>query len=149
MAVLRRRMRRKKHRLSRLNLLVGSMQIVLRTPLVKLCLKLISLLVVTAYMAIAARDYIAFHVGASPERHAMEEAMALEPSNAEYRHDFGSYLMFNERRPDLAVPYYRSAAALKGYSAEYWVDLARAYAAIGDNNHQELALKQALRVDPN
>jgi tetratricopeptide (TPR) repeat protein len=125
------------------------MQIALHTAAGKFCLKLICLLVITAYMAIAARDYVAFHLGASPERHAMEEAIALEPSNAEYRHDFGSYLMFSERRPDLAIPYYRSAVTLKAYSAEYWVDLARAYAATGDNNHQEVALKQALGVDPN
>jgi tetratricopeptide (TPR) repeat protein len=125
------------------------MQIALRTPAGKLCLKLICLLVTTAYMVIAAREYVAFRLGTSAERHAMEEAIALEASNAEYRHDLGSYFIASEQRPDLAIPNYRAAVTLNPYLADYWLDLARAYESTGDGREEERALKQALEVDPN
>src|SRR5207302_3905272 len=44
---------------------------------------------------------------------------------------------------------YRSAVVLNPHLADYWLDLAKAYASTGDIPRQELAFKHALEVDPN
>src|SRR5437588_7213040 len=124
------------------------MQIALSARFGPLCLKLICLLSVTAYIAGTMREYIASYLGTSQGRHAMQEAIALEPSNAEYRHSFGSYFVLSEQRPDLAIPHYRSAVTLNPHLADYWLDLAKAYASTGDAQQQRLALERALEVDP-
>jgi tetratricopeptide (TPR) repeat protein len=125
------------------------MQIILRSSAYKVFWKILCLLLVLAYIGIATRDYVAYRFASSEQHHAIEQAIALDPSNAGYRNRLGYYFMFSEQRPDLAIPQYKSAVTLNPHIAEYWLDLASAYASTGAGDQQERALERALEVDPN
>jgi tetratricopeptide (TPR) repeat protein len=125
------------------------MQIVLRSSSRKAFWKSISLLSVLAYTGIVLRDYVAYRLADSQSIHAMEQAVTLDPSNADYRNRLGEYFMFSEQRPDLAIPQYESAVTLNAHAAAYWLDLANALASTGASDQQERALERALEVDPN
>ncbi len=124
------------------------MQIVLQSSSHKLFGKILCLLLVLAYIGIVVRDYVAYRLASSEEHHAIEQAIALDPSNAGYRNRLGSYFMFSERRPDLAIPQYESAVALNPHDAEYWLALASAYVSTGAGERQQLALERAVEVEP-
>jgi tetratricopeptide (TPR) repeat protein len=125
------------------------MQTILQSSSHKLLGKILCLLLVLAYIGIAARDYVAYRFASSEHPHAIELAIALDPSNAGYRNRLGYYFMFSEQRPDLAIPQYKSAVALNPHIAAYWLDLANAYASIRAGEEQERALERAIEVDPN
>ncbi len=124
------------------------MQIILQSSSQKLFGKILCLLPVLAYIGIVVRDYVAYRFASSEQHQAIEQAIALDPSNAGYRNRLGSYFMFSVRRPDLAIPQYESAVALNPHDAEYWLALARAYASTGGSEQQELALERAVEVEP-
>src|ERR1700682_5235927 len=111
--------------------------------------KILCLLLVLAYIGIAVRDYVAYRFASSEQPHALDKAIALDPANAGYRNRLGYYVMYPENRPDLAIPLYKSAVTLNPHIAEYWLDLASAYASTGAGEQQEWALERALEVDPN
>jgi tetratricopeptide (TPR) repeat protein len=125
------------------------MQIILHSWAYKRFWKILCLLLVLAYIGIAVRDYVAYRFASSGQHYALEKAIALDPTNAGYRNRLGYYFMFSEQRPDLAIPQYKSAVALNPHIAEYWLDLAVAYASTSAGEQQERALEQALAVDPN
>src|SRR6267378_2382376 len=125
------------------------MQIILQSSSRKLLGKILCLLLVLAYIGIAVRDYVAYRFASSEEPHAIEQAIALDPSNAGYRDRLGHYFMFSEQRPDLAIPQYKYAVTLNPHIADYWLDVANAYASIGAGEEQERALERAIEVDPN
>jgi hypothetical protein len=125
------------------------MQIILQSSLYKRLWKILCLFLVLAYTGIAGRDYVAYRLASSEQPYALEKAIALDPANAGYRNRLGYYVMFSEHRPDLAIPLYKSAVTLNPHIAEYWLDLATAYASIGAGEQQERALERALEVDPN
>src|SRR6266576_3417520 len=124
------------------------MQIILQSSSQKLFGKILCLLPVLAYIGIVVRDYVAYRFASSEQHQAIEQAIALDPSNAGYRNRLGSYFMFSVRRPDLAIPQYESAVALNPHDADYWLALARAYASTGGSEQQELALERAVEVEP-
>ena len=124
------------------------MQIVLPSSCSRILLKTICLCATLAYVGTAARDYLAYWLASSEQRDRLEKAIALDPTNAEYRHRLGYYFMFVERRSDMAVPMYKSAVTLNPHIAEYWLDLASAYAAVGAPEQQEQALNRAVEVEP-
>jgi tetratricopeptide (TPR) repeat protein len=125
------------------------MQILLQSSCNKLFWKILCLLSLLAYIGIAARDYVAYRLASSEQPRAIEQAIVLDPSNAGYRNRLGEYFMFSEQRPDLAIPRYKSAVALNPHNADYWLDLASAYASTGASEQQERVLERALEVDPN
>src|SRR6266480_2406904 len=125
------------------------MEIILQSLSYKLVGKILCLLLALLYIAIAVRDYVAYRLAASQQHHAIEQAVAMDPSNAAYLHRLGSYFMFSEQRSDLAIPQYRSAVALNSHNVDYWLDLASAYASTGGSEQQELALERAVEVEPN
>jgi tetratricopeptide (TPR) repeat protein len=125
------------------------MQIILQSSPYKRLWKILCLLLVLAYIGIAVRDYVAYRFASTEQPYALKKAIALDPANAGYRNRLGYYVMFSEQRPDLAIPQYKSAVALNPHIAEYWLDLASAYASTGAGEQQERALERALEVDPN
>src|SRR6202790_4685029 len=124
------------------------MQIALQSSSYRFSWKIFCLSLVLAYIGFAIRDYVAFRLSASQQPHDMEQAIALDPSDAGYHDRLGEYFMFSDQRPDLAALQYRSAVALNPHIAEYWLDLARAYASTGAGEQQARALEQAHQVDP-
>jgi tetratricopeptide (TPR) repeat protein len=125
------------------------MQIILRSSRYKVFWKFLDLLLVLAYIGIVIRDYEAHRLASSEQPGAIRLATALDPWDAGYRDRLGSYFIFSEQRPDLAIPQYESAVILNPHAAEYWLDLASAYASTGAGDRQEQALERALEVDPN
>jgi len=125
------------------------MQIILHSWSYKLLGRILCLLFVLTYIGIAVRDYVAYRLAASQQGHAIEQAVDLDPSNAEYHHSLGSYFMFLGQRPDLAIPRYKSAVTLNPHNSDYWLSLASAYASAGAGEQQKLALERAVEVDPN
>ena len=125
------------------------MQIILQSSPYKRFWKILCLLLVIAYIGIAVRDYVAYRFASSGQPRAIEQAIALDPANAGYRNRLGYNFMFSEQRPDLAIPQYKSAVALNPHIAEYWLDLASAYASTGAGEQQVRSLERALEVDPN
>jgi len=125
------------------------MQIILQSCSYKLFGRILCLLFVFTYIGIAVRDYVAYRLAASQQSHAIEQAVDVDPSNAEYHHSLGSYFLFLGQRPDLAITQYKFAVALNPYNADYWLSLASAYASAGAGEQQELALERAVEVDPN
>ena len=107
------------------------------------------MLSVLTYMGIAVRDCVAYQLAGSQRTNAAEKAVALDPSNADYRNTLGKYLMSSEQRADLAIPQYNSAVSLNPHIAEYWLNLANAYGFTGARDQQKRALKRALDVEPN
>lgn len=124
------------------------MQIALQSSPYKIFWKTLCLFVGFAFIGVAVRDYVAYRLSVSQQPYAMEEAVALNPSDASYHSRLGEYFMFSGRRPDLAVLQYRSAVALNPHVADYWLDLASAYASTGANEQQVQALENAHQVDP-
>jgi len=125
------------------------MQIVLQSSFDRVFWKSLFLFSALAYVAIAVRDYAAYRLGSSEQPEAIEQAIRLDPADAEYRNRLGDYFMLFDLRPDLAIPQYKSATSLNPHIAEYWLDLATAYASTGAPELQEEALGRALSVDPN
>ena len=124
------------------------MQIIQRSSPYKRFWKVLCLLLVLAYVGVAVCDYLAYRLSASEQPHEMEQAIALDPSDAGYHDRLGEYFMYSDLRPDLAALQYRSAVALNPHIAEYWLDLASAYASTGAGEQQARALEQAHQVDP-
>lgn len=124
------------------------MQIIQRSSPYKRFWKVLCLLLVLAYVGVAVCDYVAYRLSASEQPHEMEQAIALDPSDAGYHDRLGEYFMYSDLRPDLAALQYRSAVALNPHIAEYWLDLASAYASTGAGEQQARALEQAHQVDP-
>src|SRR6266403_2191982 len=107
-----------------LALVACPMQIILQSWSYKLFGRILCLLFVLTYIGIAVRDYVAYRLVASQQGRAIEQAVALDPSNADYHHSLGCYYRFLAQRPDLAIPQYKSAVALNPYNADYWLNLA-------------------------
>jgi len=124
------------------------MRLIVQSRFFKFLTKFFCLFCVLTYVVIAVRDSVAYQFASSEQRHFLERAVALDPTDAEYRNRLGYYFMFSERRPDFAVPMYESAVSLNPHIAEYWLDLATAYSAIGARRQQELALARAIEVEP-
>jgi tetratricopeptide (TPR) repeat protein len=125
------------------------MQIILQFLPYKRLWRILCLLLVLAYIGVAVRDYAAYRLASSGQPNALRKAIVLDPANAGYRHHLGYYIMFSERRPDLAIAQYTSAVTLNPHIAEYWLDLASAYASTGASEQQQRALERTLEVDPN
>jgi tetratricopeptide (TPR) repeat protein len=123
-------------------------QIALQSSASRLCWKILCLFLVLVYIGAAIRDYVAYRLSASQQPHEMAQAIVLDPSDAGYHDRLGEYFMFSGQRPDLAALQYRSAVALNPHIAEYWLDLASAYASTGGGEQQARALEQAHQVDP-
>jgi tetratricopeptide (TPR) repeat protein len=124
------------------------MQIALQSSSYRLSWNILCLFLVLAYIGVAIRDYVAYRLSASQQPHGMEQAIALDPSDAGFHDQLGEHFMFSDQRPDLAALQFRSAVALNPHIAEYWLDLASAYASTGAGEQQARALEQAHQVDP-
>jgi tetratricopeptide (TPR) repeat protein len=100
------------------------------------------------YSFLAFRPYYASRLVAVPDRGNLQEAIRLEPANAEYRELLGRYLAFSGQNLDGAISNYRAAVALNPYAARYWLDLASAYQVANRTSEQRESLERAVQADP-
>ena len=100
------------------------------------------------YSYLAFRPYYASRLAAVPDQGNLQEAIRLEPANAEYRELLGRYLAFSGQNLDGAISDYRAAVALNPYAARYWLDLASAYQVANRTSEQRESLERAVQADP-
>src|SRR3989442_6208246 len=100
------------------------------------------------YSYLAFRPYYASRLAAVPDQGNLQEAIRLEPANAEYRELLGRYLAFSGHNLDGAISDYRAAVALNPYAARYWLDLASAYQVANRTSEQRESLERAVQADP-
>ena len=100
------------------------------------------------YLLVTFRAYHASHLGTVPDQGNLQEAIRLEPANAEYRELLGRYLAFSGQNLDGAISNYRVAVALNPYAARYWLDLASAYQVANRPSEQRESLERAVEADP-
>jgi len=100
------------------------------------------------YLQWARHAYLASHLAAVPDSPNLQEAIQLEPSNAEYRDLLGRNLALTGESLDESIANYRIAVHLNPYVARYWLDLAGAYQVVGRTREQEKSVERAVEADP-
>ena len=100
------------------------------------------------YSYLIFRAYYGSRLVAVPNQGNLQEAIRLEPANAEYRELLGRYLAFSGQNLDGAISNYRAAVALNPYAARYWLDLASAYQVANRTSEQRESLERAVEADP-
>jgi tetratricopeptide (TPR) repeat protein len=100
------------------------------------------------YSLVAFRVYHSSRLAAVPDQRNLQEAIRLEPANAEYRELLGRYLAFSGQNLDGAISNYQAAVALNPYAARYWLDLASAYQVANRTSEQRDSLEHAVQADP-
>ena len=106
------------------------------------------LLLCTAYLSVCTREFLAFRYSHQPNLSGLQEAVQLEPGNAEDWYLLGRYRMTVSQEPQAALPLLRRATELNPNRADYWFDLASAYQMLRMTRDQNRAIEKALLVDP-
>jgi tetratricopeptide (TPR) repeat protein len=127
---------------------VGQMRIELRSQLREFSFAVVCLVLVGLYLHLALRPYRASRWAAIPDLSNLQEAIRLEPSNAQYRELLGRSLALSGANLNDAIASYRRAVHLNPYVARYWLDLAAAYQVAGHTSEQEQSVEQAVEADP-
>jgi tetratricopeptide (TPR) repeat protein len=100
------------------------------------------------YSHLAFRAYHASRLVVVPDQANLQEAIRLEPSNAEYRELLGRYLALPGQNLESAISNYQAAVDLNPYAARYWLDLASAYQVANRTSEQRESLERAVEADP-
>src|SRR5438876_4906446 len=116
----------------------------LTSPARKICLVLVSALVVTAYMYLVSLQFLAAFFSEKLDLVSLQRAVRWQPGNADYRHRLGRYQFLIQRSPEAALESYGAAVALNPQQARYWFDLSAAYQLLGRMDEQKQALERAL-----
>src|SRR6201984_668390 len=124
------------------------MKLELRSPLRKVLFAGICLVFLGLYLPFAVRAYLASHLAAVADSAHLQNAIRLEPANAEYRDLLGRNLALSGISLGDAISNYRTAVSLNPYEARYWLDLAGAYQIEGRTSEQEESVERALEADP-
>ncbi len=124
------------------------MQIELQSHLREFSFGFLCLVLAGLYLQLILRPYRASRLAAIPDLSNLQEAIGLEPSNAEYRELLGRNLALSGASLDEAISNYRTAVRLNPYESRYWLDLAGAYQVAGRIDEQAQSVEQAAEVDP-
>lgn len=124
------------------------MQIDLRSPVRRLAFTGICLLLVGIDSMFAARAFWAAHLAARSGLPDIEEAIRLEPSNAEYPAILARNLALSMSSVDDAIAEFQLATKLNPYQSSYWLGLAGAYELSGQTDQQAQAVQRAAAADP-
>ena len=100
------------------------------------------------YLYFASRAYIASRLAATPNPSTLNEAIRLEPSNAEYRDLAGRSFSVSGISLGDAIANYSIAVRLNPYMARYWLDLASTYQLEGRMQEQGENVQHAVQADP-
>src|ERR1700680_1066721 len=124
------------------------MRIELSSALGKVAFATASGVLVALYLGLSLRIYFASRLAAVPDVPNLQEAIRLEPANAEYRELLGRNLALSAANLDEAIANYRAAVHLNPYNARSWLDLAGAYQVAGRTSEQEQSVERAVEADP-
>jgi len=99
------------------------------------------------YFRTSSQAYRALRSAEDTTPESLNNALRLEPSNAEFHYRIGRYsLLAQDLRS--AIADFNAAIALNPYDARFWLDLANAKLANDDRPAAEQALGRAMEVDP-
>lgn len=124
------------------------MQIDLRSPVRRLAFIAVCLFFAAMYLLSAGRAFWAAHLSSQPGLPDIEQAIRLEPSNAEYPAILARNLALSMASLDEAITHFQRAAKLDPYQSSYWLDLAGAYELAGRTDQQAQAVQRAAAADP-
>jgi tetratricopeptide (TPR) repeat protein len=124
------------------------MQIDLKSHLREFSFGLVCLVLAGLYLQLIQRPYRASRLAAEPDLSKLQEAIRLEPANAEYHDLLGRSLALSGENLDDGIANYRTAVHLNPYVARYWLDLAGAYQVAGHAREQERSVEHAVEADP-
>jgi tetratricopeptide (TPR) repeat protein len=124
------------------------MQIELQSRFRKFSFAAACFVVVALYLQFALRAFLAAHLAATPDMSNLNQAVRLEPSNAEYRELLGRSLALSGVSLDKSISQYWAAIHLNPYEARYWLDLAGAYQVAGRVKEQGESVEHAVEADP-
>lgn len=106
------------------------------------------LLIAALYLNSATRMLRAARAASDPARGSLERAAGLEPLNAAHLYRLGRQAFVVDQNLPRAIAYYRRAVELDPLASHYWLDLAVAYNAAGDEPSLRAAVDRALAADP-
>jgi hypothetical protein len=100
--------------------------------------------------ALAVKIAVAATLGASTQISDLRRAVALDPANPKLHHWLGLVCAYpvEEVNPAEAVKHLRRATELNPNAGRYWLDLAKAYASVGETASADMALNHALELQP-
>lgn len=124
------------------------MHIGLPTTARKISFICISLVVVTLYIFLATREFVAAYLAGVPDLASLQKAVRLQPRNADYHHRLGRYLEEVIHNPSAAADEYQASAEINPHKARYWFDLAKMDQLQGDVQGQRTAIEQAIHANP-
>lgn len=124
------------------------MRISLDSPIRKICVLALALLLAAGYTFFTAKECLAAHYADRADLVSLQRAVRLEPDNAEYIYRLGRYFWMVERPPDSAIASFRTATDLNPHQSHYWLDLAGAYQLVDQTEAQRDALENAIQADP-
>ena len=123
------------------------MNTLLRTPAARIVSLILCLVVAAGYMASAFSEYLAYHSAEKEDWKSLQLAARLEPLDAEYQYKLGQRLILMYRLPEAAEAF-GNAAKLNPHNSTYWLRLASAQLALGQEQAQRETLQRAIAVDP-
>jgi tetratricopeptide (TPR) repeat protein len=114
----------------------------------RILLLAVTSVVVLAYVAFAATDFLAACFSEKNDIASLQRAVRFQPRNPEYHDRLGRHFFFQQNSPDAAIYSYLSAVSLNPNQARFWVDLANAYQVRGSEQKENDALEHALAAGP-
>lgn len=103
---------------------------------------------VLLYVQFAYRTYAASRFAGAGDYEGVQQAIRLQPDNAQYWHFAGAYSLYGAQQPDRAIQQLTTAARLNPWSSETWLTLAGAYQVGGDEPKEKWAVDSAVNADP-
>jgi tetratricopeptide (TPR) repeat protein len=123
-------------------------RVALHSPVRKIVFLAACLMLATVYARLVARQFFADYLSRKLDLATLQMATRLEPGNADYQYRLGHYFLEMQRKPETAVPFFKSATALNPHNAEYWLELSRIYKRLANRDQQKEALQRAIADDP-
>ena len=124
------------------------MRIRLESRVAKLTVLLILGGLLLPYSLVALSRYRSARLAEHTDKPSIEQAVLMQPGDAEYRERLGHYALYVDQDANKALQHYRIAAALNPYSARNWLGIAESELILGDDQAALFAVNQALTVDP-
>lgn len=123
------------------------MQIPHRPPLARVFFLILGLTAAAGYLVLASSQYLAYRLAQDANRQGLQRASRLEPLDAEYQYKLGQMLTLIQQLREAAAAF-GNATKLNPHNSTYWLTLASARAAVGQEKGQREALQRAIAVDP-
>jgi tetratricopeptide (TPR) repeat protein len=124
------------------------MQIPFNKPGQKWLVAVVAVGLAASYLSLAGRECLAAWYGERVDLAGLQQAVKLDPSDADYHDRLGRYYYLIAHDPSAAIEPYRTAVQLNPHSARFWFDLASAYQVLSDTSNQTGALEHAIQADP-